>query len=159
MYKRQGLKIAKVIAFVLVLIGMLNTIPAIPGLEQLIWDITGNNKIVFRKFSYEYFFPIIFFMMMLVVSLNHSFWREYKNRGFITKILSIFMDVSLIFMAALISLSFVIEIDSICLIDQFTGERAELIAQSLQAEKDFAELMGLPEPSTCLLYTSPSPRD
>ena len=35
-----GLKIAKVIAFVLVLIGMLNTIPAIPGLEQLIWDIT-----------------------------------------------------------------------------------------------------------------------
>ena len=29
-----GLKIAKVIAFVLVLIGMLNTIPAIPGLEQ-----------------------------------------------------------------------------------------------------------------------------
>ena len=40
-----GLKIAKVIAFVLVLIGMLNTIPAIPGLEQLIWDITGNNKI------------------------------------------------------------------------------------------------------------------
>ena len=143
-----GLKIAKVIAFVLVLIGMLNTIPAIPGLEQLIWDITGNNKIVFRKFSYEYFFPIIFFMMMLVVSLNHSFWREYKNRGFITKILSIFMDVSLIFMASLISISFVIEIDSICLIDQFTGERAELIAQSLQAEKDFAELMGLPEPST-----------
>ena len=143
-----GLKIAKVIAFVLVLIGMLNTIPAIPGLEQLIWDITGNNKIVFRKFSYEYFFPIIFFMMMLVVSLNHSFWREYNNRGFITKILSIFMDVSLIFMASLISISFVIEIDSICLIDQFTGERAALIAQSLQAEKDFAELMGLPEPST-----------
>ena len=59
-----GLKIAKVIAFVLVLVGMLNTIPAIPGLEQLIWDITGNNKIVFRKFSYEYFFPIIFFMMI-----------------------------------------------------------------------------------------------
>ena len=58
------------------------------------------------------------------------------------------MDVSLIFMASLISISFVIEIDSICLIDQFTGERAELIAQSLQAEKDFAELMGLPEPST-----------
>ena len=32
-----------------------------------------------HKFSYEYFFPIIFFMMMLVVSLNHSFWREFKN--------------------------------------------------------------------------------
>ena len=41
-----------------------------------------------------------------------------------------------------------IEIDSICLIDQFTGERAELIAKSLQAEKDFALLYGLPEPKT-----------
>ena len=41
-----GLKIAKVIAFVLVLIGMLNTIPAIPGLEQLIWDITGNLSLI-----------------------------------------------------------------------------------------------------------------
>ena len=95
-------------------------------------------------------------MMMLVVSLNHSFWREYKNRGFITKTLSIFMDVSLIFMAALISLSFVIEIDSICLIDQFTGERAALIAQSLQAEKDFAELMGLPEPVSYTHLTLPT---
>ena len=62
----MGLKIAKVIAFVLVLIGMLNTIPAIPGLEQLIWDITGNNKIVFRKFSYEYFFLKV--MMPLINS-------------------------------------------------------------------------------------------
>ena len=63
-----GLKIAKVVAFIIVSIGMLNTIPSIPGLEELIWNITGNDRIVFRKFSYEYFFPIIFFMMMLVVA-------------------------------------------------------------------------------------------
>ena len=74
--------------------------------------------------------------MMSVVSLNHSFWREYDDKGPLVKGLSLFMDVSLILMAALISLAFVIEIDSICLIDQFTGERAELIAKSLQAEKD-----------------------
>ena len=56
-----GIKIAKIIAFIIVLIGMLNTIPSIPGLEDLIHRITGNDRIVFRKFSYEYFFPIIFF--------------------------------------------------------------------------------------------------
>ncbi len=143
-----GLKAAKVIAFFLVLIGMLNTIPAIPGLEDLIWGITGNDKIVFRKFSYEYFFPLTFFIMMLVVSLNHSFWRENKSKGSVKSSLSLFMDVSLVVMAAAISLSFVIEIDSICLIDQFTGERAELIAKSLQEEKEFALLYGLPEPKT-----------
>ena len=143
-----GLKIARVIAFFLVLIGMLNTIPAIPGLEELIWGITGNDRIVFRKFSYEYFFPLTFFIMMVVVSLNHSFWRDNKNKGRLKRFLSLFMDVSLIVMAAAISLSFVIEIDSICLIDQFTGERAELIAKSLQEEKEFALLYGLPEPST-----------
>ena len=87
-------------------------------------------------------------MMMLVVSLNHSFWREYKDKGPIIRGLSLFMDFSLVLMAASISLAFVIEIDSICLIDQFTGERAELIAKSLQAEKDFAILYGLPEPKT-----------
>ena len=127
---------------------MLNTIPAIPGLEDLIWGITGNDKIVFRKFSYEYFFPLTFFIMMLVVSLNHSFWRENKSKGSVKSSLSLFMDVSLVIMAAAISLSFVIEIDSICLIDQFTGERAELIAKSLQEEKEFALLYGLPEPKT-----------
>ena len=143
-----GLQIAKAIAFIIVLVGMLNTIPAIPGLEELIHSVTGNDRIVFRKFSYEYFFPIIFFLMMLVVSLNHSFWREYGHKGPVVRVFSLFMDISLILMAALISLAFVIEIDSICLIDQFTGERAELIAKSLQAEKDFALLYGLPEPKT-----------
>ena len=86
-----GLKAAKVIAFFLVLIGMLNTIPAIPGLEDLIWGITGNDKIVFRKFSYEYFFPLTFFIMMLVVSLNHSFWRENKSKGSVKSSLSLFI--------------------------------------------------------------------
>jgi TRAP transporter 4TM/12TM fusion protein len=143
-----GLKIAKVIAFFLVLIGMLNTIPAIPGLEELVWSVTGNDRIVFRKFSYEFFFPLTFFIMMVVVSLNHSFWREYKHTSSIKRFFSLFMDISLIVMAAAIALSFVIEIDSICLIDQFTGERAELIAKSLKEEKEFALLYGLPEPST-----------
>ncbi len=58
------------------------------------------------------------------------------------------MDIALIGMAVLISVSYLIEIDSVCLIDQITGERAELISKALFEEKEFAELYGLPEPTT-----------
>ena len=119
-----------VLAFLLVFVGMLNTIPAIPGLEQLVWDISGNKKLVVRKFPYEYFFPLVFLIMMIVVALKHSFYKAYSHRGTGIQILSLLLDISLIMMALLISISYLIEIDSICLIDQFTGERAELIAKS-----------------------------
>ena len=137
-----------VLAFLLVVLGMLNTIPAIPGLEQLVWDLSGNNRLVVRKFPYEYFFPLIFLIMMVIVALKHSFYRTYHDRGPVVRSLSLILDLSLLLMALLISVSYVIEIDSICLIDQFTGERAELIAKSLKEEKEFAELYGLPEPDS-----------
>ena len=137
-----------VLAFLLVVLGMLNTIPAIPGLEQLVWDLSGNNRLVVRKFPYEYFFPLIFLIMMVIVALKHSFYRTYYDSGPMVRSLSLILDLSLLLMALLISVSYVIEIDSICLIDQFTGERAELIAKSLKEEKEFAELYGLPEPDS-----------
>ena len=137
-----------VLAFLLVVLGMLNTIPAIPGLEQLVWDLSGNNRLVVRKFPYEYFFPLIFLIMMIIVALKHSFYRTYYDSGPMVRSLSLILDLCLLLMALLISVSYVIEIDSICLIDQFTGERAELIAKSLKEEKEFAELYGLPEPDS-----------
>ena len=45
------------------------------------------------------------------------------------------------------AITYLIEIDSVCLIDQITGERAKLIAESLKEEIAFAELYGLPAPS------------
>ena len=56
------------------------------------------------------------------------------------------MDIALV--AIIIALSYLIEIDSVCLIDQFTGERAQLIVKALQEEKEFAELYGLPVPTS-----------
>ncbi|MDA0361681.1 MAG: TRAP transporter fused permease subunit [Proteobacteria bacterium] len=144
----SAIKVMRVLAFALVVIGMLNTIPTIPGLDKLVWFLSGNPEFVYRRFSYEYFFPLIFLLMMVIVALNHSFWREYKNKGNVKKYLGILIDVSLVSMAALISISYFIEIDSICLLDQFTGERAELIARSLKEGKEFAALYGLPEPNT-----------
>tara|TARA_B110000091_G_scaffold122307_1_gene131581 strand:- start:2074 stop:4119 length:2046 start_codon:yes stop_codon:yes gene_type:complete len=58
------------------------------------------------------------------------------------------MDIALVVSAAAISVTYLVEIDSVCLIDSFTGERARIMAVTLQAEIEFAETMGLPVPST-----------
>lgn len=58
------------------------------------------------------------------------------------------MDLALVLAAGAISLTYLIEIDSVCLIDTLTGERARLIAETLKAEIEFAEDMGLPIPSS-----------
>ena len=57
-------------------------------------------------------------------------------------------DIALIIAAITISLSYLIEIESICLIDVFTGDRQRLVAKALQAEIDFATMYGLPTPDT-----------
>ena len=58
------------------------------------------------------------------------------------------MDTALVVAAAAISITYLIEIDSVCLIDALNGDRARIMAQTLQAEIEFADLMGLPVPDT-----------
>lgn len=141
-------KLALAIALVLVIIGLMNTLPSIPGLDGLVAGITGNISIVVRKFPYEYLFPLAFVLMMTIVALKHSFWRQFSHKSPTVRALCLIMDIALVVMAAFISIAYLIEIDSVCLIDQFTGERAELIAKALIEEKEFAELYGLPAPTT-----------
>lgn len=83
---------------------------------------------------------------MLIVAIKHSMWRDW--RGSSRAWLGIFMDIALVVSAAAISVTYLVEIDSVCLIDSFTGERARIMAVTLQAEIEFAETMGLPVPST-----------
>jgi len=144
----RGEKIAAVLGFVLVVIGMLNTTPSIPGLDQLAQDIVGNPALVIRKFPYEFLYPLAFVIMMTVVALKHSMFRLYRDKGGWKSSAGLAMDIALVVMAVMIAVSYLIEIDAVCLIDQFTGERAELIAKALQDEKDFAELYGLPVPNS-----------
>ncbi len=142
------LPIAKVMGLVLVAIGLFNTIPSIPGLDEWVTQVTGNQNFVIRKFPYEYLYPLAFVLMMGIVVTKHSFYQKDREKGPGRRAFAVFMDVALIVMAVAVSLTYVIEIDSICLIDQFTGERAELITRALQEEKEFAELYGLPEPTS-----------
>ncbi len=134
------------LALAFIVVGLLNSMPVIPGWDGFWRDITGNDKLNVRNFATEWFYPIIFFIMMLIVALKHSMWRDWK--GTPKSGLGLFMDVALVVAAAAISLTYLIEIDSVCLIDEFTGERARLMAETLKAEIAFAEELGLPAPDT-----------
>ena len=140
-----GIKIASVIGLLLVFLGMINNIPSIPGLEHTIASIFNLEAVLIRKFPYEWLHPIAFVMMMLVTVLKHSFFRDAQS---VTgKRVGILFDITMLFVTSLMAITYLIEIDSVCLIDQITGERAKLIAESLKEEIAFAELYGLPAPS------------
>jgi TRAP transporter 4TM/12TM fusion protein len=135
-----------ILALVFVALGILNSTPVIPGWDDMWRGITGIEKLKTRSFVTEWFYPLIFFIMMLLVALNHSIWRAWRDRTYAW--FGAFMDIALILAAAAISLTYLIEIDSVCLIDSLNGERARIMAQTLQAEIAFAETMGLPVPDT-----------
>ena len=141
---------ARLLGLVLVAIGLLNTIPSIPGLDAFVQDMVGNPDFPIRKFPYQWLYPIAFVLMMAIVALNHSFRAQYAhlNRGAIWRGFGLFMDIALVVMSVLVALAYLVEIDSVCLIDRVTGERAELISRALAEEREFAELYGLPAPTS-----------
>lgn len=85
-------------------------------------------------------------MMMLIVAIKHSMWREW--RGTQKAFIGAFMDFSLVIAAIAVSITYLVEIDSVCLIDLLNGERARIMAETLKAEIEFAKTMGLPKPDT-----------
>jgi TRAP transporter 4TM/12TM fusion protein len=136
-----------VLGLALVIIGLLNTLPSFPGLDDWVSDTFGKD-VKIRRFSFEYLAPLCFLIMMCTVALDQSMARLFRNRGPVKYAFGLGMDIALVIMAVVVSASYLIEIDSVCLIDQFTGERAELIARALQEEIEFNESMGLPPPTT-----------
>ncbi|MEL7100570.1 MAG: TRAP transporter fused permease subunit [Pseudomonadota bacterium] len=143
-----GLRLAYWLGLAFVLVGLMNAIPGIPGLDALAIELTGDKDFKVRKFSYEYFYPIAFAVMMTIVVLKHSMWRAWDGESALKRTFGLFMDVGLIVAAYALSTAYLIEIESVCLIDTLTGERAELIARALAEEREFAELYGLPVPDS-----------
>ncbi|MEM7545885.1 MAG: TRAP transporter large permease subunit [Pseudomonadota bacterium] len=134
------------LALLFVFAGILNSMPTIPGWDDFWRDLAGVETLKVRSFATEWFYPLVFFIMMCVVALRHSMWRAWQGTaraGF-----GLFMDVALVIAAAAISLTYLVEIDSVCLIDTISGERARLIAETLKAEIAFANDMGLIPPDT-----------
>ncbi len=136
------------LALLLVIVGLLNAMPGIPGVDDLFANFLGFKNFVIRKYPYEYFYPIAFALMMIIVALKHSLWRSFIDRSPGTRRMGLFLDIALVVAAVAISLTYMIEIEAVCLVDQVTGKRAELIAKSLAAEIQFAEDFGLPVPDS-----------
>jgi len=144
----RAMRLALWLGLTLVVIGMINTTPAIPGLDATIRELTGIPNLMIRRFPYQYLYPIAFVLMMSVVALRHSAWRSRRGRGGARAAFGLVADVMLVLTAIAVAAAYWIEIPSVCLIDQITGERADLIARSLLEEQDFARLFGLPIPES-----------
>ena len=136
------------LSVMIVLVGLANAIPGIPGLDDSLKSLTGADWFTIRKYPTEWFYPIAFAAMMLCVALKHSIWVEWIDKTATRRRLGLLMDIALVAAAMGVSLTYLVEIESICLIDQITGERARLLADSLAREKEIADLYGLPEPTT-----------
>ena len=126
----KGHYLALVLAFILVMVGLINTMPEIPGLQDLARDLTGRPFFRVSGFPPEFFYPPIFLVMMVIVALDASVYRALKKDRLHLAWLGLLLDAGLILAAFLAALGFLVEIDSFCLIDQITGERARLIQEA-----------------------------
>ena len=128
------------LGLILVLVGLINVTPGIPGWDDLWKSMTGNQFFRVRRFETEMLYPLVFFLMMLIVALKHSLWRSWVDRVRWQRIIGLMLDIALVTAAAVLSVTYMIEIEAICLLDVITGDRERMIAEALQGEIDFAEL-------------------
>ncbi|MEP6017252.1 MAG: TRAP transporter fused permease subunit [Paracoccaceae bacterium] len=136
------------LSLLVVFAGLMNAIPGVPGLDTGLRNLTGLEWLKIRKFPTEWFYPLAFACMMLCVVLKHSAWKSWKNASIGKRRSGLLLDLAMVAVAFTVSATYVVEIDSICLIDQFTGERERLTAEALRIETEIAVTMGLPPPST-----------
>lgn len=80
-----GLKIVYFLTVSMVIIGLINATPGIPGYDDLVARITGIDGTTFRKFPFEWFYPSFFALMMLIVALKHSMWRAWAGKALIQR--------------------------------------------------------------------------
>lgn len=143
-----GLLVLYVLSVAMVLIGLMNATPGIPGFDALAATLLGHEGARLRKFPFEWFYPLMFVIMMVIVVLKHSIWKEWRSRSPLRRRLGLLMDIALVLMAFTVAVTYLVEIESVCLVDRITGDRARMIEESLAAAAAFNESFGLPVPTT-----------
>lgn len=136
------------LSVVIVIVGLFNAIPGIPGLDDTVRGISGLDWFAIRKFPTEWFYPIMFSAMMICVVLRHSVWRAWSDRGSTRRTLGAILDWSMVIAALTISIIYLVELEAVCLVDRISGERERLITEALRIERELAVLYGLPEPTS-----------
>ena len=142
-----GHRIAMTLALLLVIVGLIHNIPTFPGLDGLARSLFGDG-FIYRKFPNEYLYPIMFFAMMLIVATEHSWVRKSRDAKPVAVGFNWLMDVGLVAAGFAIAAAYMIELEAVCLLDQITGKRAELIEAAFKKEVEAAVLLGQPAPTT-----------
>ena len=119
------------LGILLVIIGMVHTLPTLPGLDEWVRELVGNQSLTIRRFPFQYLNPLVFVLMMTIVVLKHSFCQTYRHKNGIIPHLGLAADILFVLMAYAVAWTYLMEIESVCIIDRITGERQALIALSL----------------------------
>ncbi len=143
-----AMRVLYVLSVAMVVIGLLNSTPGIPGYDALAAQVLGSDGARLRKFPFEWFYPLFFVIMMLIVVLKHSIWTAWRSKSPLRRGFGLFLDIALALMAVTVAVTYLVEIESVCLVDRLTGDRARLIEESLAAAAAFNESFGLPAPTT-----------
>ena len=137
-------RLALALAFVLVVLGMANNLPSIPGLLELVQSIPGLAGIPrLSKYSSEHFFPLMFALMMVIALLVVSFGRDWAGRSRARRGSGILLD--LLMLAAVLGTAavYLIEHEQVCLIDTVSGERARLMAKTAARAAEYRDIFGI----------------
>ena len=67
-----ALKLLYVLSLGMVVVGLINATPGIPGYDALAASLTGEQGTQFRKFPFEWFYPLFFSVMMIIVVMIMS---------------------------------------------------------------------------------------
>lgn len=138
-------RLALTLSFVLVIMGMANNLPNIPGLLEGIRLMPGLDGLPrLSKYNSEFFFPLMFMLMLLVALLVSSFGRSWRDRSGGKFFLGIAIDVLMFIAIVGTALIYLIEHDQVCLIDTISGERARLLAETAARAEEYIAVFGTP---------------
>ena len=138
-------RLALALAFVLVIMGMANNLPNIPGLLETVQMIPGLGGLPrLSKYNSEFFFPLMFAVMLIIAMLVASFARGWRDQSRSKFWLGVFLDVLMVAAVLGTSLVYLIEHDQVCLIDTITGERERLLAETKARADEYIAIFGTP---------------
>jgi TRAP transporter 4TM/12TM fusion protein len=133
------------LAFVVVLMGMANNLPNIPGLLEAVQSIPGLGWVTrLSKYDSEYFFPLMFVLMTMIVLLQCSFAKDWRGHRVGKRWLGIVLDLTMLFTILAVAVVYLVEHERVCLLDALSGERARLMAENLARAEEYLEIFGTP---------------
>ena len=138
-------RLALGLAFFVVLFGMANNLPNVPGLLEAVQSIPGLGWLPrLSKYDTEYFFPLMFVLMTTIALLQSSLTKDWRAESPVKRRLGIAFDIAMLTTILGIASAYLIEHEQVCLLDVVSGERARLMAENFARAKEYMEIFGTP---------------